>query len=147
MMETGGCSAVAAKKATLTPKAIIYQKFGGEASYNVEEVQEPAEYGCPGLAIPHKGPSLYRCSLQLPGISVVSGTFKKKKDAEQSAAEMAIEKVFYFSYPTLPPFFFLFHWLPTVASESLNCVMFVSTTMELLFELEEYPLYFIFTFS
>ncbi|XP_041023719.1 small RNA 2'-O-methyltransferase-like isoform X1 [Juglans microcarpa x Juglans regia] len=93
MMETGGSSAVAAKKATLTPKAIIYQTFGGEASYNVEEVQERAEYGCPGLAIPHKGPSLYRCSLQLPGISVVSGTFKKKKDAEQSAAEMAIEKL------------------------------------------------------
>ncbi|KAG6696325.1 hypothetical protein I3842_09G142000 [Carya illinoinensis] len=99
MMETGGSSSVATKKATLTPKAIIYQKFGSEARYYIEEVQEPAEYGCPGLAIPHKGPSLYRCSLQLPGISVVSGTFKKKKDAEQSAAEMAIEKFL----PSLQP--------------------------------------------
>lgn len=113
MMETGGSSSVATKKATLTPKAIIYQKFGSEARYYIEEVQEPAEYGCPGLAIPHKGPSLYRCSLQLPGISVVSGTFKKKKDAEQSAAEMAIEKV-----SILLPYFTTILFLVSLAA---NC--------------------------
>nr|KYP49629.1 UPF0486 protein C1orf59 isogeny [Cajanus cajan] len=39
------------------------------------------------------GPCLYRCTLQLPELSVISGIFKKKKDAEQSAAEIAIEKL------------------------------------------------------
>lgn len=91
-METEGPSAVSVRKTSLTPKAIIFQKFGKEAHYTVDEVPA-AQHGCPGLAIPHKGPCLYRCSLQLPDFSVVSEICKKKKDAEQSAAEKAIEKV------------------------------------------------------
>ncbi|XP_038691372.1 small RNA 2'-O-methyltransferase isoform X2 [Tripterygium wilfordii] len=91
-METGDPSAVAVRKVTITPKAIIHQKFGTNACYKVEEVQEPVQIDCPGLVIPQKGPCLYRCHLQLPEFSVVSESFKKKKDAEQSAAEMALEK-------------------------------------------------------
>lgn len=94
-METGGLSAVAVKKASLTPKAIIFQKFGKAAQYTIDEVQDVAQNGCPGLAIPQKGPCLYRCNLQLPEFSVVSETFKKKKDAEQSAAEKALDKVLF----------------------------------------------------
>jgi hypothetical protein len=110
-METGGSPAVAMKNTTLVPKSIIIQKFGNEANFEVEEVQ-PAENGCPGLAISQKGPCLYRCILQLPGIAVMSGTFKKKKDAEQSAAEMAIEKVLSISLSIIfPPLFLLFLWL------------------------------------
>lgn len=92
-METGGSLAQAIRKPTLTPKAIIHQQFGNKASYKVEEVEEPAQNGCPGLAILQKGPCLYRCRLELPDFTVESGSFKKKKDAEQSAAEMALEKV------------------------------------------------------
>ncbi|KAG5029189.1 hypothetical protein JHK85_013142 [Glycine max] len=84
---------VAPKKPTLTPKAIIHQNFGNRACYVVEEVKELPQTECPGLSIPQMGPCLYRCTLQLPELSVVSGTFKKKKDAEQSAAEIAIEKL------------------------------------------------------
>ncbi|XP_010537614.1 PREDICTED: small RNA 2'-O-methyltransferase [Tarenaya hassleriana] len=80
-------------KQTLTPKAIIHQKFGTTASYTVEEVHDSAEKGCPGLKIPQKGPCLYRCHLQLPDFEVLSNVFRKKKDAEQSAAEMALEKL------------------------------------------------------
>ncbi|CAL5410265.1 unnamed protein product [Camellia sinensis] len=90
-MEMGGPPAVAVKK--ISPKAIIYQRFGSQACYTVEEVQESIQNECPGLAIPQKGPCLYRCCLQLPEFSVVSETFKKKKDAEQSAAEMALLKL------------------------------------------------------
>ena len=92
-METGGSLAQAIRKPTLTPKAIIHQKFGNKASYKIEEVEEPTQNGCPGLAILQKGPCLYRCSLELPDFSVVTGSFKKKKDAEQAAAQMALEKV------------------------------------------------------
>jgi len=99
-METVGSPAVAMKNKTLTPKSIIIQKFDSEANFEVEEVQ-PAENGCPGLAISQKGPCLYRCILQLPGIAFTSETFKKKKDAEQSAAEMAIEKVLSISLYTI----------------------------------------------
>ncbi|CAL5412591.1 unnamed protein product [Camellia sinensis] len=90
-MEMGGPPAVAVKQ--ISPKAIIYQRFGSQACYTVEEVQESIQNECPGLAIPQKGPCLYRCCLQLPEFSVVSETFKKKKDAEQSAAEMALLKL------------------------------------------------------
>uniref|UniRef100_A0A6N2LFY3 Small RNA 2'-O-methyltransferase Hen1 La-motif C-terminal domain-containing protein n=1 Tax=Salix viminalis TaxID=40686 RepID=A0A6N2LFY3_SALVM len=56
-------------------------------SHTVEEVKEDsAQNGCPGLAIPQKGPSLFRCRLELPEFTVVSDICKKKKDAEQSAA-------------------------------------------------------------
>ncbi|KAK7363261.1 hypothetical protein VNO77_05397 [Canavalia gladiata] len=92
-METKKHLVVAPKKPTLTPKAIIHQHFGNKASYMVEEVKEVQQAECPGLSIPQTGPCLYRCALQLPELSVVSGTFKKKKDAEQSAAEIAIEKL------------------------------------------------------
>ncbi|XVF26335.1 hypothetical protein REPUB_Repub14bG0007300 [Reevesia pubescens] len=47
----------------------------------------------PQVGNPSEGPCLYRCSLELPDFSVVSGSFKKKKDAEQSAAQMALEKL------------------------------------------------------
>lgn len=92
-METREQIVVAPKKATLTPKAIIHQNFGNKACYVVEEVKEVHQTECPGLNIPQSGPCLYRCTLQLPELSVISGTFKKKKDAEQSAAEIAIEKL------------------------------------------------------
>lgn len=92
-MEMGGAPPVVAKKTTHTPKAIIHQKFGDKACYKVEEVQGDTQNGCPGLAIPQKGPCLFRCSLQLPEFSVVSECFKRKKDAEQSAAEKALRKV------------------------------------------------------
>lgn len=93
-MEIQGSPALAVKKTSLTPKAIIHQRFGSNACYKVEEVQESAPNGCPGLSLLQKGPCLYRCSLQLPEVSVVSEIFKRKKDAMQSAAEKAIEKVF-----------------------------------------------------
>ena len=92
-MEIGESTDVAVRKSALTPKAIIYQKFGNEACFKVEEVQESNQNECPGLAIVQRGPCLYRCSLQLPEISVSSGTFKKKKEAEQSASELALQKV------------------------------------------------------
>lgn len=85
---------VAVNKPTLTPKSIIYQKFGNKACYKIEEVQEESsQNGFPGLAITQKCPSLFRCYLQLPEFSVVSQPCKKKKEAEQSAALMAIQKV------------------------------------------------------
>ncbi|XP_027089661.1 small RNA 2'-O-methyltransferase-like isoform X1 [Coffea arabica] len=90
-MGTLSSAAVAAKKSSLTPKAIISQKFGSKASYKVDEVEESFPNECPGLAIRQKGRCLYRCHLQLPELSVVSGTFARKKDAEQAAAEKAIE--------------------------------------------------------
>lgn len=92
-MGTLSSAAVAAKKSSLTPKAIIFQKFGNKASYKVEEVEESFPNDCPGLAIRQKGRCFYRCCLQLPELSVVSGTFTKKRDAEQAAAEKAIEKL------------------------------------------------------
>ncbi|XP_058200685.1 small RNA 2'-O-methyltransferase isoform X1 [Rhododendron vialii] len=92
-MEMGGPPALVVKKVPLTPKAEIHKRFGEKACYTVEEVHEPTHNGCPGLAIPQKGPSLYRCRLQLPEFSVLSETFRKKMDAKQSAAEMALEKL------------------------------------------------------
>lgn len=97
VMENGKSPADAVKKTNLAPKSIIFQKFGSKACYKVEEVQESSEKGCPGLAIPQKGPCSYRCILQLPEITIESGIFKRKKDAEKSAAEMAIEKVLFIS--------------------------------------------------
>ncbi|CAL1402882.1 unnamed protein product [Linum trigynum] len=92
-MEGQGSVAVTVRKMNLTPKAIIHQKFGPKACYTVEEVQEPTQTECPGLCIPQKGPSLYRCRLELPDVLIVTDTFKKKKEAEQSAAEMALKKL------------------------------------------------------
>lgn len=83
---------IGVKKTVVTPKAIIHQKFGNKACYKVEEVKEDsAQNGCPGLAIPQKGPSLFRCRLELPEFTVVSDICKKKKDAEQSAADLALK--------------------------------------------------------
>lgn len=94
MAEVGKPKANPTKVSSLTPKAIIHQKYGDKASYKVEEVQVSPENGCPGLAIPLKAlPCLYRCTLHLPETSFVSDTCKRKKDAEQSAAEKAVEKV------------------------------------------------------
>lgn len=92
-METEGTSVAAVKKPRLSAKAIIFNKFGKESRYVIEEVRDVTENGCPGLVIPQKGPCLYSCTLQLPEFSVVSDIFKKKKDAEQNAAEKALEKV------------------------------------------------------
>ena len=91
--------AMEAKKSSLTPKAIIFQTFGNKAIYQVEEVKKPSQNGCPGLAIPQKGPCLYRCCLQLPEFSVISETCGRKKDAEQDAAAKAIEKVLPLFFP------------------------------------------------
>ncbi|XP_073280928.1 small RNA 2'-O-methyltransferase-like isoform X1 [Primulina huaijiensis] len=92
-METVKSTSNATKKPPMTPKAIIHQRFGDKAIYKVEEVQDLTQNGCPGLAVLQKGPCLYRCTLLLPEIVVVSDSFKRKKDAEQSAAEKAIEKL------------------------------------------------------
>ncbi|KAK9714443.1 hypothetical protein RND81_06G094900 [Saponaria officinalis] len=92
-----------AKNTTLTPKAIIHQKYGTKACYVIEEVQEPPQHGCPGLAFPQKGPSLFRCSLHLPDFSVVSSPCKKKKDAQQSAALLALQKLGIDSQSDSPP--------------------------------------------
>lgn len=86
-------SLVIVKSPALTPKAILNQKFASNAIYKTEELQNSSENICPGLAIPQKGPCLYRCHLQLPDFSLISEAFPRKKDAEQSAAKMAIEKV------------------------------------------------------
>ncbi|KAL3631590.1 hypothetical protein CASFOL_024574 [Castilleja foliolosa] len=93
MMETGKSPANPMKKSTMTPKAIIHQRFGDKASYKVDEVQDSPQNVCPGLAIRQKGPCLYRCTLHLPDTIIISDTCKRKKDAEQSAAEKAIEKL------------------------------------------------------
>ncbi|KAI5385729.1 small RNA 2'-O-methyltransferase isoform X2 [Lathyrus oleraceus] len=93
LMEMKEHHSVAPKKSNLTPKAIIHQKFGKTACYTVEAVKEVSQTECPGLCIPQTGPCLYRCTLKLPELMVVSGTFTKKKDAEQSAAEIALEKL------------------------------------------------------
>ncbi|CAN8325442.1 unnamed protein product [Cochlearia groenlandica] len=78
---------------TLFPKAIIHQKFGANAIYRIEEVHVSSKSSCSGLVTPQKGPCLYRCYLQLPEFSVVSNVFEKKEDSEQSAAELALEKL------------------------------------------------------
>uniref|UniRef100_A0A7N0RDP3 Small RNA 2'-O-methyltransferase n=2 Tax=Kalanchoe fedtschenkoi TaxID=63787 RepID=A0A7N0RDP3_KALFE len=92
-MENGDRPSVRPKMAVLTPKAIIHQKFGSAACYIVEEVREPLQNDCPGLAISLKRPCLYRCTLQLPELTVESECFNKKRDAEQSAAEIALLKL------------------------------------------------------
>ncbi|XP_042520731.1 small RNA 2'-O-methyltransferase isoform X2 [Macadamia integrifolia] len=89
----GETTAIQATKSNQTPKSIIHQKYGTNAFYKIEEVREPVQNSCPGLAIPQQGPCLFRCNLQLPELSVTSETFKKKRDAEQNAAQMALEKL------------------------------------------------------
>jgi hypothetical protein len=79
-----------------TPKAVIHQRYGAKAVYRVEEVREPVHGACPGLALPQTTRCVYRGHLDLAGVLTVStpGTFLRKKDAEQAAAQMAIDKVF-----------------------------------------------------
>jgi len=86
-------AAAASKRPALTPKALIHQKYGTKACYTIEEVQQSGDSGCPGLVTPQQSQSLYRCCLALPELSVTSDNFTRKKDAEQSAAKMAVEKV------------------------------------------------------
>lgn len=85
------------KRPELAPKALIHQKFGSQASYRIEEVRQPIENSCPGLALAQQTRSLYICYLDLPELSVMSDPLPKKKDAEHAAAKIAIEKVkFYY---------------------------------------------------
>ncbi|TVU41504.1 hypothetical protein EJB05_15030 [Eragrostis curvula] len=78
-----------------TPKAVLHQRFGTKARYTVEEVREVVDGGagvCPGLAPQTR--SVYRCTLDLPDLSVATpGTFIRKKDAEQAAAQIALDKL------------------------------------------------------
>ncbi|KAK3124509.1 hypothetical protein QOZ80_7BG0587580 [Eleusine coracana subsp. coracana] len=78
-----------------TPKAVLHQRFGVKARYTVEEVREAVDGGaggCPGLAPQTR--SVYRCTLELPDLSVATpGTFLRKKDAEQAAAQIALDKL------------------------------------------------------
>ncbi|XP_073100785.1 small RNA 2'-O-methyltransferase isoform X2 [Elaeis guineensis] len=92
-MGTQESLAVAAKRPTPTPKALIYQKFGSKACYRTEEILQSADNDCLGLVIPQQTNSVYRCYLDLPELSVTSDTFSRKKDAEQAAAQIAIEKL------------------------------------------------------
>ncbi|KAL6647009.1 hypothetical protein ACP70R_014446 [Stipagrostis hirtigluma subsp. patula] len=83
-----------------TPKAVLHQRFGANARYAVEEVREPVG-GCPGLAPQTR--SVYRCALDLPGLSVATpGTFLRKKDAEQAAAQIALDKLGIQPTPSTP---------------------------------------------
>ncbi|KAL9249208.1 Small RNA 2'-O-methyltransferase-like protein [Drosera capensis] len=93
LMETAESVVPPLKKQIPTPKAIIHQKFGSKASFTIEEVQENFQNECPGLAIPPKGPCLFRCRLELPGLAVVSATCNRKRDAEQSASEKALNEL------------------------------------------------------
>ena len=89
--EAVGCRRRAMPTAAPTPKAVLHQRFGAKARYTVEEMRE-AVGGCPGLAPQTR--SVYRCALELPGLSVTTpGTFVRKKDAEQAAAQIALDKV------------------------------------------------------
>ncbi|KAK1282639.1 Small RNA 2'-O-methyltransferase [Acorus calamus] len=86
-------STLAVGKPALTPKALLHKKYGWKACYRIEEVHEPVENSCPGLALPQHVRCRYRCYLELPELSIVSDAFTRKKDAEQAAAQMAIEKL------------------------------------------------------
>lgn len=92
-MEVKETPAAALRRPAPTPKALIHEKYGTQACYIVEEVQQSVDSICPGLVIAQKSQILYRCCLVLPELSVTSDTFTKKKDAEQSAAKMAVEKL------------------------------------------------------
>ncbi|KAJ0239382.1 Small RNA 2'-O-methyltransferase Hen1 [Hirschfeldia incana] len=70
------------EKQALSPKEIIHHKFGVKASYRIEEVHVYSQSTC-----------FYRCHLQLPDFSLVSNVFKSKQDSEQSAAELALDKL------------------------------------------------------
>lgn len=92
-MEVKETPAAALRRPSPTPKSLIHDRYGTQACYIVEEVQQSVDSICPGLVIAQKSQILYRCCLVLPELSVTSDTFTRKKDAEQSAAKMAVEKV------------------------------------------------------
>ncbi|KAH9288302.1 hypothetical protein KI387_032419, partial [Taxus chinensis] len=78
---------------TNTPKAIIFNKYGQNAHYKTEIVPaEPAE-DAPRLLVSQPRQNKYCCCLELPEFSVTSDIFIRKKDAEQAAAKLAIEKL------------------------------------------------------
>ncbi|KAF9601378.1 hypothetical protein IFM89_019231 [Coptis chinensis] len=91
-MEVGETPAVVLKNPPPNPKTIIYQKYGQNAKYTMKEVLESVQNGCPGLPL-QKGPCLYRCTLELPELSITSEPFKRKKDAMQAVSKLAIEKL------------------------------------------------------
>lgn len=104
---------------TVTPKAVIHQKYGAKACYSVEEVREAVDGGCPGLALPQQTRSVYRCSLDIPGLTVVTpGTFVRKKDAEQAAAQIALDKVLMSIVVVACNFTFFFCFTCVVAKSS-----------------------------
>ncbi|KAJ3679356.1 hypothetical protein LUZ60_017367 [Juncus effusus] len=76
-----------------TPKAIIHKKYAQQAVYRTEEVTDAGENPCPGLVVQRQTRIQYRCVLELPDLTVSSGRFSKKKDAEQAAAQIAVEKL------------------------------------------------------
>lgn len=92
-MEYSEPQGLSEKRVVLTPKALIHQKYGTKAHYSIEEVKQHVDNACPGLVIPQQVKILYRCHLDLPDFSVISDMVTRKKDAEQSAAKIAIEKV------------------------------------------------------
>lgn len=96
LMKAQEMSQFGVNKPPLSAKAVLHQRYGDKACYKVEQVLEPVENDCPGLAIMHHDRILYRCHLQLPELSVTSEKFTKRKDAEQSAAKMVLEKVLLF---------------------------------------------------
>lgn len=78
---------------TNTPKARIFQTYGQQAYYRTEIVPaEPAE-NTPTLLVSQTRQNKYICRLELPEFSVTSGPFIRKKDAEQDAAKLALDKL------------------------------------------------------
>ena len=78
---------------TLTPKTIIKNKYGARASFTIEPVQDEPPADAPKLLVPQHRQTKFRCCLELLEFSVTSDVFSKKKDAEQAAAKMALDKV------------------------------------------------------
>ncbi|XP_020518606.1 small RNA 2'-O-methyltransferase [Amborella trichopoda] len=78
---------------TATPKSILNLKYGSQVQYKTEEVVESCGNGCPGLVMPQQSKCGFRCCLELPEFTVTSDVFTRKKDAEQAAAKLALEKL------------------------------------------------------
>lgn len=78
---------------TLTPKTVIKNKYGAKAIFTIEPVQDEPPADAPKLLVPQHRPIKFRCCLELPEFSVTSDVFSKKKDAEQAAAKMALDKL------------------------------------------------------
>jgi hypothetical protein len=76
-----------------TPKTIIKNKYGAKAQFIIEPVQDEPPADAPKLLVPQPRQTKFRCCLELPEFSVTSDVFTKKKDAEQAAAKMGLDKV------------------------------------------------------